>query len=76
MLVVLTFIMLIFRPIYIISSCRIYAYYTRERQISINLPQTSSQGLSALVAFLVLAVITAVAFLYRDQLGITALLEG
>ncbi len=51
MLVVLTFIMLIFRPIYIISSCRIYAYYTRERQISINLPQTSSQGLSALVAF-------------------------
>ncbi len=76
MLVVLTFIMLIFRPIYIISSCRIYAYYTRERQISINLPQTSSQGLSALVAFLVLAVITAVAFLYRDQLCITALLEG
>lgn len=72
----LTFIMLVFRPIYIISACRIYAFYAKEKNIEIKLPQTSSSAISALVAFLVLAVIMAVVFLYRDELGLSALLAG
>lgn len=72
----LTFIMLVFRPIYIISACRIYAFYAKEKNIEIKLPQTSSATISALTAFAVLAVIMATVFLYRDELGLSAILAG
>lgn len=74
--VALTFIMLVFRPIYIISACRIYAFYAREKEIEIKLPQTSPAFISALAAFCVLAVILATVFLYRDELGLSAILSG
>ncbi len=72
----LIFIMLIFRPIYIISACRIYAFYAKEKDIEIKLPQKSSASVSALAAFVVLAVIFATVFLYRDELGLSAILAG
>lgn len=75
MLLALTLIMLIFRPLYIISACRLYSCYARETGIKVTLPKTLSKGISALVAFVVLTVLTAVAFLYREPLGINALLE-
>lgn len=70
----LVFVMLVFRPLYIISACRIYAFYTREKGIEIKLPQTSSKSVSSLVSFLVLAVIMAAVFLYRDELGLSEIL--
>ena len=74
--VTLTFIMVIFRPIYIISACRIYAFYTREKNIEIKLPETSSKAISSLVAFVVLLIITAVVVLYRDEIGLSEILAN
>lgn len=74
--VALTFIMVIFRPIYIISACRIYAFYTRDKNIEIKLPETSSKAVSSLVAFVVLLIITAVVVLYRDEIGLSEILAN
>lgn len=75
MIIALSFIMLVFRPVYIISACRIYAEHAREKGIRINLPETSSKAFSSLVAFVVLAVFLAVALLYSKELGIDALIR-
>lgn len=74
MLVALFFIQVFFRPIYILSACRIYSNYVRENNIPIALP-TVSKFSSTIVAFLVLAAIIGTVFLYRDALGITQLLS-
>lgn len=75
LIVALSFIMLFFRPVYIISACRIYACHAREKGITVKLPETSSKALSSLVAFVVLAVILAVALLYHEELGIDKLIR-
>ncbi|MBR6232110.1 MAG: hypothetical protein IKQ99_03320 [Alphaproteobacteria bacterium] len=74
MLVALFFIQVFFRPIYILSACRIYSNYVRENNIPIALP-TVSKFSSTIVAFLVLAAIIGTVCLYRDALGITQLLS-
>lgn len=75
MVIALSFILLIFRPVYIISACRIYAGHAREKGIRINLPETSSKTFSSLVAFAVLVILLAVAILYREELGIDTLIR-
>ena len=74
MLIAVCIIQLFFRPIYILSACRIYSNYVRENKIPVNLPKVSKFS-STIVAFLVLAIIVGVAYLYRDTLGITELLS-
>ncbi len=74
MLVSLFFIMVIFRPIYILSACRIYSSYVRENNIQIKLPSVSKFS-STIVVFLVLGMIIGTVFLYRDVLGLTTLLS-
>ena len=69
----LFFIQVIFRPIYILSACRIYSNYTYENNIKISLPKVS-KFTSSVVGFLILAIITYVAYLFRDELGITQIL--
>lgn len=65
LLAVLIFIMLVFRPVYVISACRIYAFYAREKGVNIKLPESSSRGISALTA----------AWFFRDRLGIAELMN-
>ena len=74
MLIALFFIQVFFRPIYILSACRIYSNYVRENNIPIELP-TVSKFSSTIVAFIVLGIIIGTIFLYRDMLGITDLLS-
>lgn len=74
MLIALFFIQVFFRPIYILSACRIYSNYVRENNIPVELP-TVSRFSSTIVAFLVLGIIIGTVFLYRDALGITNLLS-
>lgn len=74
MLVALFFIQVFFRPIYILSACRIYSDYVRKNNIPVVLPAVSKFS-STLVAFLVLVAIIGTVFLYRDTLGITELLS-
>lgn len=70
----LSIIMLIFRPIYIIAACRIYAFYARENQIDIKLPEKSARALSTLVCFILLLAALLITAVFRDELGISALL--
>ncbi len=59
----------IFRPIYLISACDIYYEYMKEREEPIVLTDNPSKGVSVLIAFFVLCIMTAVAYLYRQELG-------
>ena len=68
-IVALVFIMLIFRPIYIISACRIYAFYAREKQMPILLPEPMPKTLSAFVFFVALSIIVFVAWKYVEYWG-------
>ena len=68
----LFFIQVIFRPIYILSACRIYSNYIRQNNIPINLP-TVSKFTSTIIAFIVLAIIVCTIFLYKDTLIIAPL---
>ena len=72
MIVALLIIMLIFRPLYIISACRIYTGYAHSQGIKAELPQSSPKFVSVAVAFAVLAFIIGVMLLYHTELGIDA----
>ena len=74
MIFALFFIQVFFRPIYILSACRIYLNYAYENNIQFDLPKVSKFS-SSVVAFLILALILGTVFLYRDDLGITQLLS-
>lgn len=67
-------IMLILRPIYLLSACDLYSDHLRETGESVTLTPAPSKATSALLAVGLLALATLVVFLYRDALGITELL--
>ena len=73
--VALTIIMLFFRPLYVISACRIYAFYAREKGIEIKMPEKSPKFVSSLIVFLLLLVAVAVVYLWRDELGLSDILS-
>lgn len=73
--VALTIIMLFFRPLYIISACRIYAFYAREKGIEVELPEKSPKFVSSLIVFLLLLAAVAVVYLWRDELGLSDVLS-
>ena len=75
MLLALFIIVVLLRPLYIISATRIYLDYAAKEDLPRRLPEPSSKGLSAFVGFIVLCILIAIVMLYRDQLGITALLQ-
>lgn len=75
MLLALFIVVVLLRPLYIISATRIYLDYAANKNLSRCLPEPSSKGLSAFVGFVVLCILIAVVMLYRDALGITALLQ-
>jgi hypothetical protein len=74
-LIAVSIVQIILRPMYVISACHIYSDYLNEKEEKIMLPRPPSKSKSALVAFCVLLIILAVVFLYRDQLGITKMLS-
>lgn len=76
MLLSLTFIMLVFRPVYIISACRIYTDYAQEQNIKPEMPSSVPHFISILVTFTVLLFLAAIILLYRNELGIEALISN
>ena len=74
-LISLFFVLIIFRPLYIVSSTRIYLNFAKANQIERRLPDPSSKGLSAFVGFIAVAIIILTIILFRNQLGITYILE-
>lgn len=73
-LVATAVIMLLLRPIYVLALCELYSEYVEREDIPIDLPDNPSKGTSALVAFGCLCLIIGVAYLFRQELGITDML--
>lgn len=75
-LIAVGFIELILRPAYIIGSCELYAQYLTEHNQNIMLPHPPSKNVSAFVFFIVLCLLMAIVFLFKDSLGISPALSG
>jgi hypothetical protein len=67
--------MLLLRPIYVISICDLYSDYLEKQGKDVSLPENLSKAMSALVAFLVICIITAAVYLFRDEMGISGMLS-
>lgn len=74
LLISVAILQLFIRPFYIISLCDIFSEYVEEKGEQVMLPRPPSKGLSAIIAFLILCVLVAVVFLYKDELGISEIL--
>ena len=70
LIIALLVIMVVFRPIYVISACKLYIHYSREEKIQPTLPQTSPKFYSLLAVFIALCGIIGVALLYHNKIGI------
>lgn len=76
LILALLIIMILFRPLYIISACRIYINYACDEGITPNLPQRTSAFTNILVIFLCFAVIIGVVLLFHQQLGIDSFITA
>jgi Zn-finger nucleic acid-binding protein len=74
-LVAASLVMLLLRPIYVISICDLYSDYLEKQGKQVSLPDNIPKSVSALVAFLAIAIITAAAVLFRDEMGISRMLS-
>ena len=74
LIIALLIIMILFRPLYIISACRIYVNYACDEGITPDMPQRTSAFTNILVIFLCLAVIVGITLLFHQQMGIDDLL--
>lgn len=70
-------VMVILRPIYIISACDIYANFIAQEKEGLMVPEPpqNSQGSTALTVAALLCLAMVGVIMFRDQLGITALLS-
>lgn len=69
-IIALLFIMIIFRPLYIISACRIYVSYACDEGINARLPEKTSGFINILIIFMLLAGLIGVVLLFHQELGI------
>jgi len=70
-------VLLLLRPVYLISACDIYADYVAARGENLMLPpppKGASTGFDAVTAALTLVLLVILAMILRDRLGITRLL--
>ena len=75
MLIAVAIVMLVLRPIYLLSLCDLYSEHLAKRNERVRLPSNPPASISAPVAFGVLCIILAVVFFYSNELGITELLS-
>ncbi|MFT5114961.1 MAG: Zn-finger nucleic acid-binding protein [Parasphingorhabdus sp.] len=73
-LVGLSFVMLLLRPIYVISICDLYSDYLERQGKKASMPEDLPKSISAFVAFLAVCIIVAAVFLFRDEMGISGML--
>ena len=76
LIIALLTIIVLFRPLYIISACRIYINYACDEGITPNLPQRTSAFTNILVIFLCFAAIIGVVLLFHQQLGIDSFITA
>ena len=76
LIIALLTIIVLFRPLYIISACRIYINYACDEGITPNLPQRTSAFTNILVIFLCFAAIIGIVLLFHQQLGIDSFITA
>lgn len=69
-------IKLFVRPVYVIASCQLYSEFLKESGKSVSLGSRPGRGTNALVAFVVLCAIVLAVSLYREEIGLMALLAA
>ncbi|MFT7533517.1 MAG: hypothetical protein ACI9FD_004554 [Gammaproteobacteria bacterium] len=74
-LIALSFVMLLLRPIYVIAICDLYSDYLEQQGKSVTLAEDAPKSMSAFVAFLVICIVVAAVFLFRDEMGISNMLS-
>jgi hypothetical protein len=73
-LIAMSVVMLLLRPIYVIAICDLYSDYLEQQGEPVTLAEDVPKSMSAFVAFLVICIIVAAVFLFRDEMGISSLL--
>lgn len=76
LIVALALILIVFRPIYLVSSCQIYLSYAAEKEIKANLPQTMSPAISAFVAFGIMLLSFVIIYVFREEIGLIDILRA
>jgi hypothetical protein len=66
---------LLVSPIFVIASCKLYSDYLKERGESIVLSDLPGRGVSAFVLFIVLCCILFTIFLFKEEIGLMAILR-
>ena len=64
-------VVVLLRPVYLFGLCGPYVEYHEERDRKLELPVLPSTLVSAVVAFLALALFAAVVFQFRQEIGLT-----
>lgn len=75
-LVAVGVINILVRPIYVIASCQMYSDFLKESGRSVEFANLPGRGMSTFAAFLVLCIMVLVTFLYREEIGLMALLSA
>jgi len=68
-------IQLFVRPIYVLASCHLYSEYLQEQDVTLELKGSPGPVVSTFVAFLVLGLLLAVVYVYREEIGLMAILR-
>ena len=75
-LIAVGIIKLFIRPIYVIASCELYSDMLKEEGEPVVFENLPGRGMSAFVAFIVLAIIIAAVIVFRQQLGLMDVLSA
>ena len=75
LLTAVAIVMLVLRPIYVLALCDLYSDHLEKRNIPVELPENPSRGVSAVIAFVCVCFILAIAYVYRVELGILDMLS-
>lgn len=69
-------VQLILRPVFILGACQLYSEMLRASQEPVLWPQPPGRAAGAIAAFAVLALLIAVVFIFREDLGLMRILRA
>jgi len=75
-LVAVGFVMLLLRPIYVLTLCDLYADYLEENNIKPPLPDKASLPVSVFVSFSILCLLVLTVFLFCNEIGVIDMLSS
>ena len=69
-------VIMLLRPIYVLTICDLYSDYLDENEQEAILPNDPSMGRSALITFILICLIVLCIALFRDEMGLTSMLNN